>query len=102
MKQIAAQELYRYIGNDSAWIIDLRNYDSYAKKHIRGAKNIPIEKIEDGTHNLPRDKEIILYCERGGLSSMAAGILESQGYRAKSVVGGMDALKIIDNKYSGL
>lgn len=102
MRQISAQELYEYIDSSHAFIIDLRSPRQFVKKHVRGAKNISIEQIENGTHHLPKDKEIILYCERGGLSSMAVSILESQGYHAKSVVGGMNALKSIDNKDSGL
>ncbi len=96
MKQVSAQDLFSYIFDDNSVIVDLRSEKEYRKQHVKNAVNIQIENIERNTHNLPKDKEIILYCERGGLSSMAAGILEKNGYDAKSVVGGMKALKVID------
>ena len=35
----------------------------------------------------------ILYCDRGGLSMQAARELQEQGYRAISVVGGIQAYR---------
>lgn len=93
MKQISIQQLYRYVNNKNAVIVDLRDKNSYKKQHVKNAVNITIEEIEAGRHNLSKNKEIVLYCERGGLSARAVRILEKEGYNAKSVVGGLKALK---------
>lgn len=96
MEQMSARALYENLYRTDVVVVDLRSKYLYNQGHVEGAVNIPMEKIENGTHNLPRDKEIIVYCQRGGLSSVAAKTLEKQGYYVKSVVGGMNAMKVID------
>jgi len=85
---IAPKELDRYVENRSAFIIDLRTPDEYVSKHIRGAVNIPYEKLEN-CHLMPRNLVLILYCERGSVSLVAAKELAAKGYRVKSVTGGI-------------
>lgn len=41
--------------------------------------------------DLLRNRTLILYCDRGGLSMKAAKELIEMGYNAKSVVGGIEA-----------
>lgn len=43
-------------------IVDVRSSDSYAKSHIKGSISIPEEEIEARADELPRDKDIVLYC----------------------------------------
>jgi rhodanese-related sulfurtransferase len=42
-------------------IVDVRRPEAYAARHIPGALSLSSRAIEDGTHHLPRDKEIVLY-----------------------------------------
>lgn len=83
---ISAKELDHYYKDARALIIDLREPEEYAKNHFISAVNIPYQEL--GNHNLPRDKILILYCERGSTSLFAARELMKKGYRTKSVVGG--------------
>lgn len=84
----SAKELDSYRGNPYAVVIDVRTADEYEKMHFDGAINIPYEELIQKT-NLPRDKNLILYCERGSMSLMAAKILSQKGYRVKTMVGGI-------------
>jgi rhodanese-related sulfurtransferase len=43
-------------------IVDVRSKASYDKSHLIGAISIPLEEIEKRHKELPKDKEIILYC----------------------------------------
>ncbi len=43
-------------------IVDVRRPDAYAAGHIPGALSIGLQAIAAGTHGLPRDQEIVLYC----------------------------------------
>jgi predicted sulfurtransferase len=43
-------------------VVDVRKKESYDKSHIIGAISIPLEEIEQRHEELPKDKEIILYC----------------------------------------
>jgi rhodanese-related sulfurtransferase len=88
---ISAKELDAYINNSNYVIVDLREKKDYERSHIVGARYMDYDDIEYNTVNLPRDKIIILYCDRGGLSSMAAKKLSQMGYQVISVVGGIQA-----------
>ncbi len=55
------------------------------------AEWIPLEKIQKGEHGLPR-VPLLLVCEKGLLSQVAALYLEAEGYEAMSLEGGLQAL----------
>lgn len=92
METISAREIDRYIYDKSYTLIDVRKPSEYRKMHIRGAVCIPYEyllqRIKGLGHTIP-----ILYCDRGGLSMQAARELEEHGYKAVSVVGGIQAYR---------
>jgi thiosulfate/3-mercaptopyruvate sulfurtransferase len=63
--------------------------------HIRGAANIPLERILECRSavevrdliGLPEGTEIVAYCHVGSRSRFAAEVLEGAGYRARNYVG---------------
>lgn len=90
---ISARELDRFVNNNKYLIVDLREKEDYDKGHIIGAVHMDYEDIENNKAKLPRDKIMVMYCDRGGLSLMAAKKLSEKGYRIISVVGGMKAYR---------
>ena len=91
METISARELDWYVQNHYL-VIDLRASEDYARMHIRGAVNVPrgyFGKELYGYEKYP----IILYCERGALSMAVARELEANGYKTRSVVGGIRAYR---------
>ena len=88
---ISVRELDHFYGDDNAFIIDLRDPEEYAANHFLGAVNVPYREL--GSYRPPRNKTLILYCERGGTSMFAARELMKKGYRTKSVVGGIRGYK---------
>lgn len=90
---ISAREIDRYVNNTNFLIVDLREVEDYEKGHIEGAVHMDYDEIENNNISLPYDKIIIMYCDRGGLSLMAAKKLSVMGYRIMSVVGGMRAYR---------
>lgn len=87
---VSAKEVERYAFKNEYVIIDIRSPREYRERHIKGAVCIPYERLFDQVHLL-RNRTLILYCDRGGLSLKAANELNEQGYHAKSVVGGIEA-----------
>ena len=53
------------------------------------AVNLPLEDIKQGNISLPKGKMIIVYCETGGRSAVAARILADKGYKVINTVGGL-------------
>ena len=46
----------------TALFVDTRGDAAYNQEHIKGALNIPMDKLEANIKSLPKDKKIIAYC----------------------------------------
>lgn len=92
IETISAHDLDKYYGDRNVMIIDLRDKEEYEASHFDGAVNIPYEEL-DIFEALPANKTLVLYCDRGSASLLAARELMQRGYRVKSVVGGFHAYK---------
>ena len=67
----------------SRMIIDVREPYEFKTGHVKGAINIPPNKLMAGAKELagvPKDTELILYCRSGSRSAVSANILKMQGY----------------------
>lgn len=88
---IKASDLAHYIGRQNVLIIDLREKEDYMKGHIPSAVNISYDDLEHQRHRFSRNTLLILYCDRGHISLMAARDLMKYGYQIKSIYGGIQA-----------
>lgn len=62
MPRINAQEAIKEAAAGKAIIVDVRSEQTYKEGHAKGALNVPLDKVEKGEHQLPKDKKIITYC----------------------------------------
>jgi phage shock protein E len=46
---------------DPVTVIDVRSPEAFAAAHITGALSVPLRAVLDRTHELPRDRDIVLY-----------------------------------------
>lgn len=94
---IPAKELDRYVQRPDAMIIDVRLPADYREGHIRGAVNYSYEEFDrenfEQKLKLPKDRTLVLYCERGSTSMLIARKLAKKGYRVKSAAGGILAYR---------
>ena len=88
VEPISGKMLDYYVDRRDTLIIDLREKESYMHSHVKGAVNMPYGEI-DGYTAFPKGKILVLYCDRGGASLQAARILARNGYKTKTVIGGM-------------
>ena len=61
-RRVTTEELDSLIKKGEAFLVDVRNQDSYDMGHIPGSRLIPAGEIIDHVNELPRDKIIITYC----------------------------------------
>lgn len=61
-------------------LVDVREPNEYQIGHIVDAVNIPLSLINSRIKELPKDKEIYLYCQSGMRSKRAAGLLLKNGF----------------------
>lgn len=70
-------------------LLDVRNPSELASVGvIEGAINIPVDKLRERMHELPKDKEIIVYCQVGLRGNVAYRQLVNKGYKARNLIGG--------------
>lgn len=75
---------------ENFFLLDVRNPNEYELAKLKGAVLIPLPKLEKKLHEIPKNKEIIIYCHHGNRSLEAAKILKEHGFKARSLVGGID------------
>lgn len=92
LEMISADWLDTYVECKDCLIIDLRDREEYEAGHIKNAVNMPYDDLL-GHVCLPKNRLLVLYCDRGSLSMAQGKVLAKHGYRAVSVVGGMHAYR---------
>jgi rhodanese-related sulfurtransferase len=75
------------------FILDVREPSEFKAGHFESAVNIPLPTLRNTMHELPKDKEILVYCGVGQRSYYAARILRLNGFQARSISGGMMTYK---------
>ena len=65
----------------SLLVIDVRSAEEYAAGHVPGAVNIPYDQVASRLAEIPKDKDVVLYCRSGRRSGLAAETLEANGYK---------------------
>lgn len=72
--------------------IDVRTPEEYAAGHIRGAKLIPLPEMPHRLAEVPKDRQVYVYCHSGKRSARAATLLAGQGFtNIENIVGGITA-----------
>lgn len=76
-------------------LVDVRNREGYQKEHIPGAVSIPEDELENRLNEIPRDKEVIVYCWTlvCHLAAHAGLTLANHGYFVRELEGGIDQWK---------
>ena len=83
------------LGSESVFLLDVRDPDEFEEGHIPGAINLPLNEIRSRMEELPRDREISIYCGVGQRAYYATRILLQNGYRARNLAGGIRTYKQI-------
>lgn len=74
------QTAKQMIENNEVILIDVRTKAEYDSMHIINSINIPIDSINSGNFNLPKDSKIMVYCSSGTRSKTAIMLLNKMGY----------------------
>jgi rhodanese-related sulfurtransferase len=81
---LSPSDVLRRLRERRAVLIDVRPEEEFAAGHIAGARSIPIARLAKGARELPRDREIIVYC-RGTYcvwADEAVELLKRRGFTA--------------------
>lgn len=74
---------FRGLVQKGAVILDVRTPAEFKAGHIKGAINIPVDKLQGNLAKVKSmDKPVIACCRSGSRSGMAVGILKQAGLEA--------------------
>ena len=74
---------------DSVQFIDVREFYEFDSGHIEGAVHIPLRFLPSRFETLERDRPIVVACQIGQRSDLAANFLRERGFDAHNLEGGM-------------
>jgi NADPH-dependent 2,4-dienoyl-CoA reductase/sulfur reductase-like enzyme/rhodanese-related sulfurtransferase len=69
-------------------LLDVRTAPEFAAGTIPGALNIPLDSLRERLAEIPRGKELLVFCQVGQRSYLAARILNHHGWKTKVLTGG--------------
>ncbi|MBI3987027.1 MAG: pyridine nucleotide-disulfide oxidoreductase family protein [Lentisphaerae bacterium] len=69
-------------------ILDVRTPGECKAGTIPGSVNIPVDQLRERLAELPRDKELLVYCQVGLRGYLACRILVQRGFRCRNLTGG--------------
>lgn len=102
-ESIRAADIFRYHSHGKGILVDVREPEEYRNGHIPGAINLPYSELKGRIPELkamtgtpyPRRRivPVILYCNRGNTSLLAARDLLREGFCIKNVYGGIQSYR---------
>jgi rhodanese-related sulfurtransferase len=61
------------------FVLDVRAPEEYVTGHVPGAVNIPHDQIAARLAEVPKDRDVVLYCRSGRRAAMAGEVLSGNG-----------------------
>ncbi|MCP5468643.1 MAG: rhodanese-like domain-containing protein [Deltaproteobacteria bacterium] len=80
MKSIHASQLKEELKKNKGILLDVRNPDEHQLNHIEGAVHIPLDHVENKSHEIPRNCMVYVYCRSGNRSRQAVERLQAMGF----------------------
>jgi NADPH-dependent 2,4-dienoyl-CoA reductase/sulfur reductase-like enzyme/rhodanese-related sulfurtransferase len=81
---------WRRVRQTQALLLDVREPAEFAAGHLEGAVNLPLSELRQRLGELPRDRELWVYCQAGQRSYYALRALRQRGYDARNLPGGYE------------
>ena len=73
-------------------VVDVRSEREWGERHIEGAVNIPLSRLQEHLGDIPADRPLVVHCASDYRSTIAASLLRREGLAAvATLVGGLAA-----------
>jgi len=93
--QVNVEQFLAAPASERPFLLDVRMPQEFAKGHIPGAVNIPVDDLRSHLGELPNDREIAAYCQVGQRGYLATRILRQTGFSAVNVGGGYKTYQLL-------
>jgi len=86
-QRVSAQFAAELLGSEQPPLaIDIRAPQEYQLKHIGGSLNIPLNHLAENLDKVPANRSVLVYCSGGYRSSIAASLLQRDGFEQVSEI----------------
>jgi hydroxyacylglutathione hydrolase len=90
--QMDVAELARRMEVGEVAVLDVRGAAEWEAGHLPGVENIPVGLLTERLDELPRDRPLVLQCQGGARSAIAASVLQAHGFdHVVNMAGGYNA-----------
>lgn len=72
-----------------AFFLDVRERYEWDAGHVEGSTHIPLMELPERLNEVPTDRTVIVVCQIGQRSALAANFLNENGYTAHNLEGGL-------------
>jgi rhodanese-related sulfurtransferase len=93
---LTAQGAVQLINRERAVVVDVREPEEFAAGHMTGAKNVPLNQLEEKLAAAVKNKTVplLLVCATGARAQRAVATAKKLGYeQAQAVAGGLKSWK---------
>ena len=91
-----SQGAVQLINRERAVVVDVREPEEFAAGHVTGAKNVPLNQLEEKLAAAVKNKTVplLLVCATGARAQRAVATAKKLGYeQAQAVAGGLKSWK---------
>ena len=81
LREIDAPTLKRWLDEDKAVLIDIRDTDEYVREHIPGARLVPLSGFDRADFSAGQDRIAVFHCNTGNRTCQAAPEILATGFR---------------------
>jgi hydroxyacylglutathione hydrolase len=78
--QITSRELAERLRTDDVAVLDVRGAAEWEAGHLPGVENVPVGYLAERLDELPREKPLVVHCQSGARSAIAASLLRARGF----------------------
>ena len=76
------------INSRNAIVVDVRTPEEFAKGSLPGARNVPMDKVDEKMRDIKKDKPLIVVCATGNRAGRVAAQLRAGGFGEVYVLAG--------------
>ena len=98
-RTITPNDLKPLVEKKAVTVLDVRRANDYDADKVKlpGAEWKNPEQLADWSAKLPKEKEVVIYCARGGsVSNSVLDALLAKGLKTRFIEGGIEAWKMAD------